>query len=66
MPSTTGRNLDFFTRTIQEISKVVCKKTLSEMHTFITAYAYEKRALKQASAVQKGLRVVGVLHNRVF
>ena len=36
--------LIIFTRTIQEISEVVCKKTMSETHAFITNLCCIKRA----------------------
>ena len=43
-PSTAGRKLDFFTRTIHEISKLVCEKTLSGTRAFITRVCCMKRA----------------------
>ena len=36
--------LIIFTHTIQEISKVVCKKTMSETRAFITSVCYVKHA----------------------
>ena len=57
MPPTTGRNLDFFTHSIQEISKIVCKKTLSETRAFITSsycmkrVHYSKRMLRKQDCV---------------
>ena len=36
--------LIIFTLTVQEIVKVVCKKTMSEMHAFITSLCCMKRA----------------------
>ena len=48
----------FFTHTIQEISKVVCKKTLSEMCTFITSLCcmkhvhYSKCMLRKQDCVK--------------
>ena len=49
--------LIIFTCTIQEISGVVCKKTMSEMHTFITSLCSIKCAhYSQVYAAQTGLR----------
>ena len=49
--------LIIFTRTIQEMSKVVCKKTMSETRTFIgKLMLYETCALQQAYVAQTGLR----------
>ena len=49
--------LSIFTRTIQEISKVVCKKTISEMRALIGKLMLnETHALQQAYAAQTGLR----------
>ena len=48
--------LIIFTRTVQEISKVVCKKTMSETRTFLgKLMLYETRALQQVYAAQTGL-----------
>ena len=46
-----------FTHTIQEVSKFVCKKTMSETRSFIgKLMLYETHALKQAYAAKTGLR----------
>ena len=50
--------LIIFTRTIQEISKVVCKKTLTEMRAFITSLCcmkrthYSKRMLRKQDCIK--------------
>ena len=60
--------LIIFTRTIQEISKVVCKKTRSETHAFITSSCCMKRAnyRKRMLCKQDCVSFEGVLHDRVF
>ena len=58
-----------FICTIQEISKVVCKKTWSVTRAFITSLCCMKRAHYIASvccAKRIALSFVGVLHERVF
>ena len=60
--------LIIFTRTIQEISKVVCKKTMSETGAFITSLCcikrvhYSKRMLRKRDCVS----FVGILNDRFF
>ena len=60
--------LIIFTCTIQEISKVVCKKTLTDTHPFITSLCCMKRAhyRKVCCANRIALSFAGVLHDRVF
>ena len=45
--------LIFFTRTIQEISKVVCKKTMSETCAFISSLCCMKRAYYSKCMLRK-------------
>ena len=56
-PQRLDKILIIFTRTIQEISKVVCKKTyVRNARTYDKLMLYETRALRQAYAAQTGLR----------
>ena len=58
----------FFTPTIQENSKVVCKKTMSETHAFITSLCLWNVCITASVCCANSIAVsfVGVLHNRVF
>ena len=56
-----------FTRTIQEISKVVCKKTMSETRAFITSLCSRNARITASvcCADRIALSFAGVLHDRV-
>ena len=60
--------LIIFTLTIQEIVKVVCKKTMSEMRAFITSLCCMKRAHYSKCMLRKqdASSFASVLHDRVF